>query len=1181
MPACSSERPAPSRYAPFLLALLAACSSPPTTPPPPPQVPTVSTQAATNVTQTTFRINGTVNPNGVPTTAYFEWGTDPTLATFNSTGPVSAGSGTAVSSWGSDFVSAVCGTTYYFRMVAAPATGAVVRGGVMELTTAACTASTGTIGPQGGTVATPSGATVTFSPSTVSSPVSVQARDTQQTDQRYAALSSRGIQLIVPLTGGAAAFQQAGSVQVALPLTTGLQPGATGYVRARFKGIQAEFWAPATSVGGGRLTTSIPSGGFADFKNILGLDTLDVVLDAEEFNPAAASLRQSLFAPKSFFSGSFLTDPDCQALPPGANPPRFVPCGQGSLTQIQASGPGADGGVGIVLVHGWDKSVVTAYDYYVEQGLTCALPTGNTCGASWALPLDTQNSALPGSQYFQGLLAALKPGLPGPFGGAALYVFDYQTSQSIVTSAGQLAAKLSLEKATKGLAGFVIISHSMGGLVARAAAQQLESQGDAQTLLGIIALATPHHGTPLPSLTIANWLSIAPGTFTPGGQSLLYDWPRSEHTPLVSYGGDIESSSLTAHGFFFSLGYTVLANAGYRANDGVVPASSALPVEFDGTGATRHSISSGYDHLQMFKGLQENPLTFASDGLYPTITTDLADLLRRAGAVSLAFNQQPSAANAGVALAPAVTVAVRDGLQHPVVSGQHSYAITISLGNNPTGATLSGTTTVTSANGVATFSDLSIDRAGTGYTLVATSVGLSATSSSFTVTTPTATIVVTPPTSPFSATVGAALPAAQTVAITKGEAGTLTGLSRGTITYGPGETAGWLGTATLNSTTTPATLTLQPNTTNLTASTTYHATVPITAAGGASGSVSVTYTVSQALSLGSDQLALGYASTCALKSDGSVYCWGYDWASGGRLFSSGPPFVGVTSRNTHLCGITAGGDGYCWNGPTYPGGGEIGDGTGLPRASPTAVSGGLKFTSLTAGDYHTCGLVAGGTAYCWGTYALGVGDFGIHLSPTLVLGGLSFAEISAGDGHTCGRTVSGTAYCWGSNSNAALGDGTLTDRASPTPVAGGLNFVAVTAGSSYGCGVTSSGQIYCWGYNPVVLFDFIKHSSPVLVGVVPGAVAVTGGYQHACVRTATGSAYCWGFNSYGSLGTGDFTDHFAPTAVVGGFSFVELKAGEDGQTCGRVASGGLYCWGPTPTNGSSSNSSVPRVVSVP
>jgi hypothetical protein len=81
---------------------------------------------------------------------------------------------------------------------------------------------------------------------------------------------------------------------------------------------------------------------------------------------------------------------------------------------------------------------------------------------------------------------------------------------------------------------------------------------------------------------------------------------------------------------------------------------------------------------------------------------------------------------------------------------QAGVSVTISMGANPAGGTLSGSLTVnTDAKGAATFNDVNIKKAGTGYTLVASSPGYEGTvSSSFTLTAAAATqLVVTSPTS--------------------------------------------------------------------------------------------------------------------------------------------------------------------------------------------------------------------------------------------------------------------------------------------------------------------------------------------------------------------------------------------------------------------------------------------------
>ncbi len=93
----------------------------------------------------------------------------------------------------------------------------------------------------------------------------------------------------------------------------------------------------------------------------------------------------------------------------------------------------------------------------------------------------------------------------------------------------------------------------------------------------------------------------------------------------------------------------------------------------------------------------------------------------------------------------------------------------------------------------------------------------------------------------FSAVVGGANPTAQTVAVTNTAGGTLSGLSA-SVSYTSG--SGWLGTASLNTTTAPATMTVQPSTGSLSAGT-YVATVSVASevAGNSPQTVAVTFTV--------------------------------------------------------------------------------------------------------------------------------------------------------------------------------------------------------------------------------------------------------------------------------------------------------------------------------------------------
>jgi hypothetical protein len=123
-------------------------------------------------------------------------------------------------------------------------------------------------------------------------------------------------------------------------------------------------------------------------------------------------------------------------------------------------------------------------------------------------------------------------------------------------------------------------------------------------------------------------------------------------------------------------------------------------------------------------------------GAYQTTFADAYEgfVAKISAATTLVFSQGPSDAIAGQSISPPVTVAIVDQFGN-VLTGDNTDVVTLDIGNNPVGGTLSGTVSMTVVDGVATFTDLSIDKAGSGYTLVATSSGSTgAASSGFTIT---------------------------------------------------------------------------------------------------------------------------------------------------------------------------------------------------------------------------------------------------------------------------------------------------------------------------------------------------------------------------------------------------------------------------------------------------------------
>jgi hypothetical protein len=152
----------------------------------------------------------------------------------------------------------------------------------------------------------------------------------------------------------------------------------------------------------------------------------------------------------------------------------------------------------------------------------------------------------------------------------------------------------------------------------------------------------------------------------------------------------------------------------------------------------------------------------ATDGNYGGVVSSAFSITPGA-AHHLAFGVAPSNATAGIAMNPTVQVRVLDPFSNLVTTDNSN--VTVALGTNPAGGTLSGTLTMPAVNGVATFSNLSLDKAAAGYTLQATDGTLSAaTSSSFSIT-PAAAHHLAFGVAPSNTTAGVAMNPAVTVRV--------------------------------------------------------------------------------------------------------------------------------------------------------------------------------------------------------------------------------------------------------------------------------------------------------------------------------------------------------------------------------------------------------------------------------
>ncbi len=307
-------------------------------------------------------------------------------------------------------------------------------------------------------------------------------------------------------------------------------------------------------------------------------------------------------------------------------------------------------------------------------------------------------------------------------------------------------------------------------------------------------------------------------------------------------------------------------------------------------------------------------------------------------------------------------------------------------------------------------------------------------------------------------------------------------------------------------------------------------------------------------------------TTCALGSDGTVYCWGAN-ASGQTTApaSTGTAVTTVTGLPkgrallvrtglSHTCVLLSGGEVRCFGSNDR---GQLGS-PGPSTTTPVTVALGQPARDLVVGADHACALLVNGAVACWGEDSsgqLGNGPGG-GLSATPVTVSLTEPAIAlaAGERHTCATVAglgTGAVKCWGHNATGQLAVGLIGNQHTPVTYSGLQSRPKqVTGGSDHTCVLLEDGTLNCVGTSALL---------PTGVAL-SGQLFLDAGTDHACVGARDRSLRCFGKNGHGQLGNGTTTDSTVPVAVSGLARVWELDAGHL-STCAVGMDGLAYCWG--------------------
>lgn len=224
---------------------------------------------------------------------------------------------------------------------------------------------------------------------------------------------------------------------------------------------------------------------------------------------------------------------------------------------------------------------------------------------------------------------------------------------------------------------------------------------------------------------------------------------------------------------------------------------------------------------------------------------------------------------------------------------------------------------------------------------------------------------------------------------------------------------------------------------------------------------------------------LGFDTGCAILESGELWCWGnrfegqlgdgtrrLDPVSSPQRVEGAANWQEVSVGDGHVCGIRGGGELWCWgrNSNLQLG---LGLGTLIQYQRPLRVGDATDWQSISAGSGHTCGIRREGELYCWGSdyhdQILDVDGPTVVPRPNRVGTRNTWTSVEANTFTTCGLLADGSAWCWGRNVEGQLGIGTLSATEPPTRIDGGP-WDEVAVGRFHTC-VRSDTQFFCAGSN--------------------------------------------------------------------------------------------------------------------
>ena len=260
---------------------------------------------------------------------------------------------------------------------------------------------------------------------------------------------------------------------------------------------------------------------------------------------------------------------------------------------------------------------------------------------------------------------------------------------------------------------------------------------------------------------------------------------------------------------------------------------------------------------------------------------------------------------------------------------------------------------------------------------------------------------------------------------------------------------------------------------------------------------------------------------------------------------------------------------YAWGQNQF---GNLGVNSIVNVSSPTQVSGGGSWASITSGDQATASIKSDGTLWTWGRneygeLALGLpGNSNTNRSSPVQVGALTtWANVTFGRNHVLAVKDDGTLWACGYNAEGQVGDNTRARRSSLTQIGAGTTWAKTAAANLSSFATKTDGTLWAWGSSSTGLLgqnNTVYRSSPVQVGALTTWLEISGGGYNLLAIKTDGTLWAMG----NETGTGTTINFSSPVQVGALTTWNKIYAGRNAMFAIKT-DGTLWAWGAGNTYG--------------